>query len=356
MNLRELEKSTEELKFKNRENEDNINLNQQKINTMKENGLGMKGALISSISMIVYAILLIFFVLGGTSILPSFIPSNLISPIIALTSIVAGVVGENLLEKLKGGNKKVSRNSVKELEEKIKLEIELEKSNNKNIAIKQSIDILNTNENVIKSISNETNIVNSTLKEENVQELELDLEKQYKKLDELTINKILNDKFWMYNNKTKPLFKVLTISSICAIGATVLFGIPNVLLNDLLTYSNMYASLLSVTTPLILGGITGSLYTIKNNKNHKKVYKKLKEEFNLNAFDSKLIEKEIEVTIKNISELEIKIQEVKRVNEKIMSLKNADDKDIESTNKRYNHNFENQKENIGPVKKIGQKR
>lgn len=356
MNLRELEKSTEELKYKNRENEDNINLNDQRLNTIKENSLGMKGALISSISMIIYAILLTLVVLGGTSILPSFIPSSLISPIIAFASIASGIVGEKILYKFKGRNKKISRNSIKELEEKIKLEIELEKSNNKNIAIEQSIDILNTNENVIKSISNETNILNSTLKDENVQELELELEKQYKELDKLTINKILNDKFWMYKDKVKPLIKVLAISSISAIGATVLFGIPNILLNDLLTYSNMYASLLSATTPLILGGITGGLYTIKNNKDHKKVYKKLKEEFNLNDFDSKLIEKEIEVTIKNISELEIKIQGVKRVNEKIMSLKNADDKDIESTNKRHNHNFENQKENIVPVKKIGQKK
>ena len=160
MNLRELEKSTEALKFKIRDNEDVINLKKQRIDTIKENSTGVKGALISSISMIVYAVFLVLIVFGGKSVLPNFIPSNLISPIVALTSITAGVVGENLLEKLKSGNKKISRDSVKELEERIKLEIELEMSKNKNIALEKSIERLNTKENVIKSISNKTNFIN----------------------------------------------------------------------------------------------------------------------------------------------------------------------------------------------------
>lgn len=360
MNFRELKKSTEELKLKSRETEDIINLKKQRIDTIKENSLGMKVALMSSISIIVYAVFLVLIVLKGTSILPSSIPSNLISPIIALTSIASGVVGEKLLEKLKGGNKKTSRNNVKELEEKIKLEIELEMSKNKNIALEQAIEILKTNEIDISSIPTETNVINSTLKEENVQELELDLEQQYKKLDELTIKKFLSDKFFMYEDKVKPLIKVLSISVMTAIGATVIFGIPNVLLDDLLTYSNMYSSLLSVTSPLVLGGIMGGLYTIKNNKDNKKVYNKLKEKFNLNDFDSKFIEKEIGETITNISELEIKIQKIKRTNEKALYIKEEQEKNnknILSTNRIQTEIIEDSNLEIeGPVRKIGQKK
>ena len=45
MNLRELEKSTEELILKNRYNEDNINLKKERLSSIKENSLAIKGAI-----------------------------------------------------------------------------------------------------------------------------------------------------------------------------------------------------------------------------------------------------------------------------------------------------------------------
>ena len=360
MNLRELEKSTEELILKNRYNEDNINLKKERLSTIKENGLGTKCAITASISMIIYAALLIIIVLNGVSILPSFIPVNLISPIIALTSIVSGVVGERILGKLKIGNKITSNDSIKELEEQIKLEIELEQSKNKELAVQNSVDMLNTNENIIKSISDDANVINSTLKDESINDLNLNLEEQYKRLDELTIKKVLSDKFWLYNNKTKPLFKVLSAFLITSLSSMLVFGIPNVVLSDLLTYSDMYSALLGMTTPFVIGGITGGLYTIKNNKDNKKVFNKLKEEFNVDDLDSKLIEKEIKGTIKNISDIEIKIQDMKRINEKTSYLKEEKEKNDKNIilNNEMQHEIveENNLEIKGPVRKIGQKK
>ena len=363
MNLKDLEESTGELRLKISEIKDILNLKKERLNTINENSLGTKSIVIASISMSFYSFLLIFIILNGGNVLPNCIPVNLISPIITLSSVGVGVVGEKLLRKIKKGNRKISKNRIMELEEKIKLEIEYEKCINKEKALQNSINMLNTYENIIKAISNETRGINISLKEENEEELYETLEKQYKKLDELTTKKVINEKFCVYKDKIKSFVKILSISMASALCSIIVFKIPNVILSDILSTSS---SLLNVIIPLAIGGTTGGLYTIKNNSDSKKVYDKLKEEYRLDEFSNKSIKNEIEQTIKNISILENKIQENKRIKEKIEDAKEKEennkvlqksfDLSAASYDRPFLVDFKKTISNKGPVKKIGQKK
>lgn len=240
------------------------------------------------------------------------------------SSIGAGTIGRKILEwKFKIKERlhafTTAHTQADLIQEEVKYTIELEKIKNRNLAIEQSINLLNLNQDALNSLAERYDIKDKTIPQteeeakENAKKLSILLENKYQELDLLTTQKILHEKFLNKQN----ILKDIMISLYVGILTLFLYILPFFIITNYITSPNVFIPLWA---PLFIGIAAPGGYMIKKIKDYKKAYYKLKSELNSVFPDQlKMLEKQenidskIENTIKEISSSEIQLQEQKRI-------------------------------------------
>ena len=225
------------------------------------------------------------------------------------------------------------------MEEAVLSQIEIDKLNNKNKVIDETLEALTNENEMLNKMSDKYNISDkSTYNEEaknNVNELSETIKKQYNELDELSTNKVLCEKFFTVEEKLKRRIQTMVFAMISGVSIMCISLPPLLLVKDTIQSASTLTSLMLSLTPMITGIIGGSAYMLKRNNDQKKAFKSLKKKLNLkeenlnkNIENKEELEEAIEKQIKNISLNEIELQENMRYldNEPTQSKKDISDK------------------------------
>lgn len=247
--------------------EEQIKINEEKLKVLEINSLEVKGKLTLSFSILAYFILfLISTFLNITNILPGAIyPTVLIG-----TSICVGTIGKNLIykkykikDRLKGFTN--ARTEAEKMEEVVLSQIEIDKLNNKNKVIDETIEALTNENEMLNKMSDKYNISDkSTYSNEeaknNVNELSETIKKQYNELDELSTNKVLCEKFFTVEEKLKRRIQTMVFAMISGVSIMCISLPPLLLVKDTIQGASTLTSLMVSLTPMITGIIGGVVH------------------------------------------------------------------------------------------------
>lgn len=358
MDIKDFEKSKKELEKAKKQNNEQIAISDERTRMAYANQLENKGAITLLISLFSYVVLFIVTAIIIASLDTSVITSvlNGFSYSIALFggSLAIGTLANILFIDKKFKTKErfksfsTAKTQAEKLEEEVHYKIELEKAKNRNRAIDETINLLDSNQSMLSEISTrfDSNNKNAPKANENVEqkvkELSVVIKEQYDKLDLFTAQKVLHDKFWKVRQKFQR--RVEMLMSPVMIGALLMFlaEIPMVLLRDTIS-----VSLPMMFIPFGVGVVGSGVYLLKRKKDYKKAFNNLNAMLGEYALSDNLDEtfenpyeeeKEIETLIKNkirdISVLEVQLKEQQRVLEAIIlrqTKSNDDNKDLEKT-------------------------
>lgn len=287
MTKSDLEKIREELKKQKEQNDNNILLYDERTRMAQVSQFKSKAEHTLAFSTISYFALLsasaVLINKIGADTFTSIIPAVSYSPILALGSVSIGSIIKGVMDKKFKTKERfkafsTAKTQAEKLEEEIYYQIELEKTENRNKVIDETISILNSKEIMLwkRSVNYDINV--KDLSEEEMRKAIDDLSEyiktQYSKLDLLTAQKILHDRF---RDTRATEYKigdmiVATGSSIIVPGFLSVF--PNLLLKDnMFTYGSTSLALVASFTPLIAGVAGVSIYKAKEVKIIKKLFK-----------------------------------------------------------------------------------
>lgn len=352
MNIGELENAKIELEKQKKQNNDQIAISDKKIKMSKVNSLGFKNGTIMVFSATSYILLLLtstilakFFGTGViTNIFPGFTyPIALVGSSLGIGAMAKTLIYKKFQIKEKSEKFSTAKTSTDKLEEEIHYQIELEKAKNRNRAIDETIKAFNTDKTTSKEISICKTIPQTKKEAEaKVKEISAIIKEQYDKLDILTTQKVLHDRFCAIRQKFQEKAEVtaaLMISGLLAMLPTVFF--PKLMIKGIMPASSVLEALTVSFVPFVAGAIGGGIYAIKRNKDYKKAFDSLNAELGEDALDPSLdkkyksayeeqqeIEKSIENQIRNISLAEVKLVKNKRYINAFMTEENIN-KDIQ---------------------------
>lgn len=326
----------------------------KKIRLIKANSFDKRIEKFLTFSMIPWAVTM--FLLPLIIIKFSIVPLvSLIQPLSVCVPVLIAVAGENYYQKkykykerLKSFS--IARTERERIEESTKYEIENQKLIEHNEILKYISEKIKSNKTMIESLSSNYDISekgDTILSKneiiDNIKNVEVELSKQYQILNNTVTKKILVSKF----RNTKRKFKIMDIlmtSSYCAVGLLCFSMLPSFVVSFFV--SNYSIGVLPVFISYILGGVIGSVYSIKNIRDKTKAFQNLNREFGENSlcndndfekndfdFDSK-----IKDVIKNI----LKYQEQKQLLENRIDFENTKD-ELQTTtdeNKVNKHLFD----------------
>jgi len=349
MSYEDFEKEKEKLMNEKNENEKKGRLYENRMHVLKLNSFTEKLTAIFGVSMFAYFIinLLVIALLKSS---PSFI--NMILNTFAITnvftlpmiivgsSLTVGVLVKALFSKIykhKEALKSFSNSKTEreKLQEEVYYKIELEKVNNRNLVIDNTIDYLKFNKFMLETLSNDYEITDKNkANETRKKELEKEIKEEYDKLDILSTQKVLQN---IFNSRVRSNFDKRMNSWMQALFGGVLIMmiicLPLIVMSDLIRSVTLF-SLFTPFIPLILGSSFIGGYIIKTNKDYQKVFN----HFNLNLGKNKLpesykkyenfnderlqIQASLESQMKNIS---LKLVELKEEENRLKSLSLSND-------------------------------
>lgn len=350
MNLETFEKTKQELETVKQENNKKVRLYDERRRMSKVNQFEYKATSILAFSMVAY---LIYFIVSATLIknlsITAFTKFTNVfhalsfSVIVVIASLCLGtLINTFMYKKCKTKERlnsfSTAKTQTEKLEEEIHYEIELEKVSNRNLVIEQAIAILNSNEVILRQLSGKYDISykrTEKTKEDvkkRVEELSTFIKEQYDKLDILSTQKVLHERFWKIRSKFTKVTDIFGASIFSGTLTTFFILFPFILVimvNDITT-SNLFATLAIIFTPFIAGSVSAIVYMIIRNKIYKKVFDNLNSKLGENAlpelldnsYDSDYEKKEefktlLENKIRDISLATIQLKEKQEVLEKL---------------------------------------
>lgn len=356
MTHEEIKKTNAELKEEIKRNNEKIIINDERTRMANVNKFEYKALKTLGLSVLPYLCIFISSALltknGAMTSITSTIPIESLPLIIVGSSLGIGtIVGKLLERKYKTKERFKSFTNAKsqseKLQEQVKYAIELEKARNRNKAIKQTMDSLNSKQSVLNSLSIRYNISDKALpqtKEESqkrVEELSILLKEKYNELDILTTQQVLHDKFLKVRIEGQKSIYIMLSGMMGGVVAMFYFDLPLIMLKNSLIYSSISPNILSVLTPLIAGVVGLSGYMIKRNKDYEKAFNILNRELGENALPNKIkeayyekqeIDGKIESKMREISITGIQLQEQKRIMESFIDDSNKKENTLESSN------------------------
>jgi len=354
MIIEDFEKTKEQLEEQKKENNKKIVLCDERTRMAKVNSFEYKAGTTLTFSMVGYfAIFLASSALIkgiGVTAFTNVIPALSYPAIVVGSSLGVGTLINTLMakkyqtkERLKAFS--IAKTQTEKLEEEIHYEIELEKANNRNLVIDQAINVLNSNESMLRRISSKYDISDkSTLKTEEearkrIEQLSTFIKEQYDKLDILSTQKVLHDRFWRIRSKFQKSTDIIMAAVISGMVTMHFTGFPLMMVNEAITYSTEIANLATIFSPFIAGIIGASGYMAKRNKDHKKVFDSLNSQLGENALpeiyekyegayeEQEEIKALIETQIRDISLAVIQLKEEQQVLESMESKTNQEKKE-----------------------------
>lgn len=221
-----------------------------------------------------------------------------------------------------------AKNDAEKLKEEINYEIKLEKVMYRNKTIDETINVMESNQEMLDKMSNQYDIKNKIelqTREEveiKVDELSDYIKEQYNKLDILVTQKVLHDNFWKIRSKEQKITELI-VSSILAVLTSMGFAwcFPYLYIKEVVANTSLSARLDTLLIYSIVSFVSVGGYMIKRNKDKRKVF----DDFNLQLGEISLVdvykkfediqkEKEkfmssIEAQIRTISLAEAQLQE-----------------------------------------------
>jgi len=336
MNNEEYKKSKKELEKAKEQNNEIIDISDERMRMSKVNSLEYKSGLTLVFSMLAYTVLLLTSKALGASVITSIFPGFTYPIVLIGSSLVIGTVGRVLFDKkfqVKDRLKEFStaKTQAEKLEEEVHYQIELEKANNRNNAINQSLKDLDSNQILLTKVLRRFNLSDKTApqsKEEAekiIDELTTHLKEQYNKLDIFSTKKVLHDRFWKIRQKFQRRIQTMTAIMLSGLFSMAFCSFPIMLIKDVIPSGSLMSILAVPFTPLIVGAVGGSLYMLKRNKDYKKVFNNLNDKLGEDALEEDLdkryedalqeqrnLESIITTKISDISSIAVKLQENKR--------------------------------------------
>lgn len=340
MNNIEFEKTKKELEEIKKQNDEQIAISDERTRMSKVNSLEYKGGTTLFFSMLVYVVLLLTSLCLtkslGTSVITNIFPWFTYPIALIGGSIGIGAIGKSLFDKkyeLKERLKAFSnaKTQAEKLEEEVHYQIELEKANNRNIAIDETIKVLDSNQSMLSRISSRYDLSDKTAPqskeeaEKKAEELSAIIKEQYDKLDILTTQKVLHDRFWKVRQKFQRRTNTSLAPMISGTFAMFFGAFPTIMIRDAMPSGSLLTTSAVPLAPLAIGVIGGSAYMLKRNSDYKKAFNNLNAQLGENALEENLdkrfedafeeqkeIESLLERQIRDISLTEVQLQETKR--------------------------------------------
>lgn len=225
--------------------------------------------------------------LAPTMLKSGVIPTSLISPLSLVVSVLIGITGETLLSKKYKHKEKLrefssAKNQKEKIAESARYEIEKEKIISSNRVLKKVYDSLETRQKMVKTLSNEYDIVEKDSRES--KEIELSIKKISKILDEkeknidiVTTKCVLKEKFWRVRDRFQKIFDFVVISMVGGTGAMILYACPIIFINGLGSNVVIQTSVLSPLSALGVGVLVCGGYTLKRIKDYVGAFKSVNE-------------------------------------------------------------------------------
>lgn len=345
MKTEDFDKTKEELKKEIQKNNKQIVKSDERKRMASVNQFEHKITVTRAFSLLPYlGLLLLMTLLAEKGILPSLVGT--IPFIIIGNSLGVGTIGSKILEwkfKIKERLKKftTAKTQSEKIQEEVKYTIDMEKANNRNIAIKQTINSLRSKQEILNSLAS-----NYDIKDKNIPETEEDskkiiedsstlLEDKYNELDLLTVQKILHEKFWRVRTKSQKVIDVI-VAGLMGGFLTMMYGeLPLLMLKEYITS----LGLVSLIGPFVIGTVGVSGYMIKRGKDYAKAFNNLNNKLGENSLpvnikdayeEQQEIDSKIESKIKEISTMEMQLQEQKRIMESFLKDNDGEAKALES--------------------------
>lgn len=339
MNIEEFEKTKLELEKMKKENNKNIGLYDERTRMSKVNSFENKAITTFGLSMFGYlpiflassALIKNIGVTAFTNVIPALsYPAIVIGSSFGVGTLISSLINKKFKTKERYKSFSNAKTKAEKLEEEIHYQIELEKANNRNKAIDETLKVMETNQAMLNRMSSRYDLNDKTApqtKEEaetKVTELSDIIKEQYDKLDILTTQKVLHDNFWRIRSKFQKGTDIMVATMITGMFAMFFTGFPLMMVRDAITYSSSFGSLASIFAPFVAGMVGAGGYMIKRNKDHKKVFNNLNSQLGENAleevyekFEGAYEEQQeltrlIETQIRDISLFEVQLQENKR--------------------------------------------
>lgn len=339
MNLEEFEKSKKELLKAKEQNNKQISISDERTRMSKVNSFENKAITTFGLSMFGYlpiflassALIKNIGVTAFTNVIPALsYPAIVIGSSFCVGTLINSLINKKFKTKERYKSFSTAKTKAEKLEEEIHYQIELEKANNRNKAINETLKVMKSNQAMLNRMSSRYDLNDKTApqtKEEaktKVTELSNIIKEQYDKLDILTTQKVLHDNFWRIRSKFQKGTDIMVATMITGMFAMFFTGFPLMMVRDAITYSSSFASLTSIFAPFVAGMVGAGGYMIKRNKDHKKVFNNLNSQLGENAleevyekFEGAYEEQQeltrlIETQIRDISLAEVQLQENKR--------------------------------------------
>lgn len=359
MTTEDFNRTIEELEEEFQNNNEQIEISDEKAIMAKVNQLGYKATITVLFSIVPYLCLvgLSWFLLENGSF--AFLANIINSYTRAFTfsvvgSLCLGTIGRKLFErkyKLKERLKEFSNAETQSemLEEEIKYRIEVKKANNKNKAI-NSAKFYVGQEVILDYLVKKYSIFGTKRcqsKEECkkiIEELSTFLNNKNDELDILSTQEVLNEKFFKIRTKWRRIKNTIMDSMLTGL-LTMIFS--NIFFASIIKIvnSSISSTLIYTFAPFAIGTICTSGYMIKRNKDCKKVFDKFNSELGENALPNEIdevcveckdIESKIEDKIKEISIVMAQMQIQKRELESFIDNENQKEQTLNpSFDKEY---------------------
>ena len=339
MNLEEFEKTKKELEEAKKQNDEQIAISDERTRMAKVNSLEYKGGITLMFSMLAY-IALLFTSLGLTKSLGAGVITNIFPGFTYPIALIGGSLGIGVIGRVLFDNKfkvkerlkafSTAKTQTEKLEEEVYYQIELEKANNRNKAIDESIKVLNLNQTMLSRISSRYDLNDKTAPhskeeaEKKAEELSAIIKEQYEKLDILSTQKVLHDRFWKIRQKFQRRTETMMAPMLSGMFTMFFWSFPTIFIKDIMPSGSLLTTLAVPFAPLVAGVVGGSAYMLKRNSNYKKVFNNLNAQLGENAlvetyeqFESAYEEQQeleslIANQIRDIIVAEVRLQENKR--------------------------------------------
>lgn len=333
MNMEDLKKTNEELQKEIIKNNKQIAINEEKIRIAKHNKNGNKllmTALYSTIPFCVLFVLIAKLYLNG--VITNIIPVESLPLIITSSSLCIGTIGRKICEqkdKIKEKFKSFSTATTQYeiIKEETKCAIELEKAKNRNKAIQETMNFLQkiVNYSSVRYYINDKSFSQDIDKEDSKKIVDIiskDLNEKHIELDELTTQKVLQEKFLKVRIKGQALTDIMLASLV--LGTTSILSAGTLFLIIGSTFSSLSSSnlLTFVLAPFIAETAGVSWYIRNNYKDYRKAFNNLNKDLKENALpiiettnERKMIDTRTKKIIEDISFAETHLQEYKRIME-----------------------------------------
>lgn len=346
MNSEELKKSEIELEEEERNNNEQIDIIDERFEVSKINGFEHKCSFIFAVSAIslislIFATSILIKTYGITIITSSF--PGLSYPIALIgSSLGLGVLVRHLYEKsyqIKERLKNFSsaKTKTEQFEEEIRYQIEFEKAINRNMVIEETRKVRNQSRK-LSVISNSNSLFEQQTKEgleSKIESITAFIQEEYDKLDIITAKKVLHDRFWKMRSQSHRISENIMVTILGAALAMIAATSPTEVFTAITNGSSLFQLLTTMLTPFAIGAGTSVAYLIKKNKIYRKVFSDLNKELCQNSLvedfnqhyagidsDEFYLEEEIERQIKRIGTSKFQLQNAKRNLESLISTEN----------------------------------